>query len=296
MINSEDISVIMPYYNVPIDYARQAIESVIGEKRPKANLVLVNDGSSPQFTGPLEEIVTELEKYEKPITYIKLNKNRGLPVAINKGVCESSKYFIWVDPDDIVNIHSAVSRLYREFKNGCNAVISDQLYVDNSMKRVIANRKKGPLLELWNKYKNTIYDPILHFSFFGALRAFEKGFFESIGGMDEKIKFAEDHDLWVRATELTNFHISNIPESLYIHRNNPNSIRNSHFKEIIEITESFLHKALERREIEGTAKYLGKVKLPQGYYHSFFDIKTEKGIVSPPYLDRQRMSFKPSYF
>ncbi len=78
-------SVVLPAYNTPPDILRRAIDSVLNQKYPYFELIIVDDGSEPS----LEPIVREYT--DGRIVFIRHPQNRGAGAAHNTGI-KAAKY------------------------------------------------------------------------------------------------------------------------------------------------------------------------------------------------------------
>jgi len=78
-------SVVLPAYNTPPDILRRAIDSVLNQKYPYFELIIVDDGSEPS----LEPIVREYT--DERIVFIRHPQNRGAGAAHNTGI-KAAKY------------------------------------------------------------------------------------------------------------------------------------------------------------------------------------------------------------
>lgn len=92
------ISVIIPYYNVPEELFSKCIDSVLAQTFKDFEVLLVNDGSTEQYRGILENA----EKRDPRIKLI--NKlNGGVSSARNIGVQQTTgSYITFVDSDDAI--------------------------------------------------------------------------------------------------------------------------------------------------------------------------------------------------
>lgn len=89
------ISVIMPVYNTSSTLG-EAVKSVLQQRYPEFELILINDGSSDSSP----EICDLLAKTDKRIKVVH-QENKGLSAARNKGIEVASGEFIaFIDSDD----------------------------------------------------------------------------------------------------------------------------------------------------------------------------------------------------
>lgn len=88
------VSVIIPCFNQG-QYIDDAVDSVLSQTFQDFEIVIVNDGSTDDFTN------IKLENYNKPKTKVINTSNRGLSSARNKGIQESTgDYILPLDADD----------------------------------------------------------------------------------------------------------------------------------------------------------------------------------------------------
>ena len=88
------VSVVIPTYN-RASLLKRAIKSVLCQTYPDFEVIIVDDGS----TDNTEEVIRSFD--DKRVKYIKLKKNKGYPVALNKGVkTAKGEYIGFLDSDD----------------------------------------------------------------------------------------------------------------------------------------------------------------------------------------------------
>lgn len=87
------ISVILTYFNEPINYVREAIDSVIGQTHSPTELILVDDGA----THPLAH---SIDTYADKVRIIR-QQNAGLSAARNTGIWSATgEWLAFIDADD----------------------------------------------------------------------------------------------------------------------------------------------------------------------------------------------------
>ncbi|MBR0489432.1 MAG: glycosyltransferase [Prevotella sp.] len=97
-MNKPLISFIITYYNLPLDYLKKCIDSILALSlsSEEREIILVDDGSD---TSP----INELKAYCDQIIYLR-QTNQGLSVARNTGISIAKGDFIqFVDGDDYLN-------------------------------------------------------------------------------------------------------------------------------------------------------------------------------------------------
>lgn len=89
------ISVILPVYNTPENFLREAIDSILQQTFSDFELIILNDGS----TNNAEEVIKSYQ--DKRIVYTK-HENMRLPKTLNKGLdMARGTYIARMDADDI---------------------------------------------------------------------------------------------------------------------------------------------------------------------------------------------------
>lgn len=101
------VSIIIPAYNAS-RFIRQCIESILNQDFLDWELIIIDDGSTDDTKMICEEYVS----IDRKIRLIS-QKNQGVSVARNKGLCISSGEFImFIDADDLLPCHSL--RIFHE--------------------------------------------------------------------------------------------------------------------------------------------------------------------------------------
>jgi GT2 family glycosyltransferase len=127
--NSPLVSVIIPFYNTPPEFMREAVESVIQQTYPKWELLLVDDGDS----GPATELACSyVEQYPGRIIYIEHegHANIGQSASRNVGITKAKgKYIAVLDSDDIWLPEKLATQVYTlEENTRANMVYANTKY------------------------------------------------------------------------------------------------------------------------------------------------------------------------
>lgn len=209
-------------------YLAEAIESILNQTFKDFELIIINDNSTDNSL----KIIKEYAKKDKRIIIISIKKNRGSAYARNKGLrIAKGKYIAIMDSDD-VSLHQRLEIQYKHLEENPEIFLlgSSWNYID----------EKGNIM--WSKINNfspryisknlphcsVIHQPTVMFRN-------EKGI-----GYREKLKYAQDRDLWLRfLSEKKKMKV--IPLILINYRINSNSvsITNSQ-KQILFVNQSIL--------------------------------------------------------
>ncbi|MCL6601793.1 MAG: glycosyltransferase [Paenibacillus sp.] len=202
------ISILMPVYNVELQWLQKAVESVEGQIYDNWELCIVDDCSTnAEISNYL------LSKQSNKIKVKILNKNSHISITSNEALKLSTGEFIaLLDHDDELTDNALLEVVLKLNENPG----LDLIYSDEDKKLMSGER-------IYPAYK-TNWNPELLFSFMyvGHLGVYRKSIVEEIGGFREGLEGAQDYDLILRFTERTN-KITHIPKILYHWRMIPGS-------------------------------------------------------------------------
>ncbi|MFH1230501.1 MAG: glycosyltransferase family A protein, partial [Planctomycetota bacterium] len=198
------ISIIIPAYNRG-HLLKRTIESVLTQTFHDFELIIVDDGS----TDDTKEVVGNLQKRDSRIKYI-WQKNSGAPARPkNTGIKNSKGEFIAFLDDDDEWLSQKLEKQIQLFRNsqkrnlgfiGCNAFI--------------VNGKNNKTQEyITPRYKN-IFRKLLESDFIWSSSSIiiKRKVFDDIGLFDERLKMADDWDMWIRIARKYDFDF--VPEPL----------------------------------------------------------------------------------
>lgn len=221
------VSVIIPVFNGE-NFIKEAVENVLSQKYPALEIIIINDGS----TDGTEAIVKQLPIDVRYFT----QDNSGPAAARNKGIRDASGEFItFLDADD----------LWPE--NNLNIMVDEMLR--NPDMDVI--RGYAQLMEFNNE--NGCYEytgnPKESFPHYIGAAIYRKSAFEKVGLFDHTLRFGEDADWFLRATEMK-LNIKRLEEtSLFVRRHGGNMTEG---KNLVELNLLKISKKLvERRKKQG---------------------------------------------
>ncbi len=252
-------SVVIPVYNPPIDCLRECIESVISQTYENYDVIIVDDCSTKIDVRQYLESVAQHPR----ITVHWREKNGHISQATNDGSYTSTKdYLVFVDNDDLLEIHAlATVNLY------ISRYTPDILYTDEMRTDATGKERYGV------KFKPG-YSPelLLAFCYFSHLVVMRRTIFNAVGGFRVGYEGSQDHDLWLRATEVTN-RVTHIPQKLYVRRVIPGSTAAGGDQKsyAYSAAEKALQEAFERRGVTCSIRRPDwAVKKGYGIYHPVF--------------------------
>lgn len=227
------VSVIIPSYNAE-KFVEQAVRSIMEQTYWNLEIICINDYSKDS-TG---SILQKLAKEDSRIIYVENEENLKLPKTLNKGIAlAKGEYIARMDADDIAlpeRIERQVSFLLESPDIdivGTNVFTIDESgYFLNYTSNMVRTSQEIAKKIAW---KTCLLHPTV---------LAKSSFFRDLHGFDESLLYAEDYDLWIRAT-LDGKKIANIPDVLLKYRVHKNQMSDVKFnKRNANIVRGFLWK------------------------------------------------------
>jgi len=210
-MSNQEFSVLMSVYGKDNpQWLQEAIDSIINQTVKTNQIVIVVDGT---ISNEIECILT---KYKEQTDVLRLEKNSGLGIALQKGL-KVCKYPLVarMDSDDI-SLPNRFELQLKEFSNNSNLSILSGFVqeIDCDTKEELSIRKV-PLTDVdikqYIKTRSSFNHPCVMFKKDDVLKA----------GNYQPFHFLEDYYLWIRMVK-NNFNMKNLPEVLLNMRVNKN--------------------------------------------------------------------------
>lgn len=189
----ELVTVVIPTYN-RAKYIEETIKSVIGQKYPNIEIIVIDDGS----TDNTEQVVS---KYRSQLTYIhQENSERG--ASRNHGLrLAKGKFIAFLDSDDLW-LPDKISQELEMLQNNpaAGVVYSDALSIDANGRQLKTIKRKT--------YSGRVTEKLLENNFISMSAHLAKtDFIRKISGFveDRNLSGSEDWEMWVRLSTITEF-------------------------------------------------------------------------------------------
>ena len=213
---SRDIkfSILMPLYNTPEKFLRQAIDSVRAQTYPNWELCLA-DGSDTDHAD-VERICEEYVQKDPRVRYRKLPENKG--IAGNTNAClvmASGDYIALFDHDDV--LHPSV--LYEYMKVICDKN-ADYIYCDETTFK--GNKTIDDMITLHFK-PDFAPDNLRANNYICHFSAFDRRLLEGDSLFRPEFDGSQDHDMILRLTSRAK-HVVHVPRLLYYWRSHAGSV------------------------------------------------------------------------
>lgn len=207
-------SILVPLYNTPEQFLRQAIDSVRAQTYGNWQLCLA-DGSDAEH-GDVERICREYASEDTRIYYRKLSSNEG--ISGNTNACLSmaaGDYIALFDHDDV--LHPSV--LYEYMKVICDED-ADYIYCDEATFK--GNKTIDDMITLHFK-PDFAPDNLRANNYICHFSAFDKRLLEGTELFRSQFDGSQDHDMILRLTSRAK-HIVHVPKLLYYWRSHAGSV------------------------------------------------------------------------
>ena len=203
------ISVLMPVYNTPKDFLKEAIDSILNQTFKDFEFLIINDGS----TNNAEDIILSYE--DKRIKYIKNEKNLGLIDTLNKGIeLAQGEYIARFDSDDI-SLPERLEKQYNYMINNPQVGVLGTQY-ESFPKRKVSNlaTKNDTIKEILLLDSNTIGHPTVMIK--------KSILLDNNVRYDKQALYVEDYKMWLDLIDKTEF--ANLEDILLKYRRHNESI------------------------------------------------------------------------
>ncbi len=196
-------SILLPTYNTPELFLRECIESIIIQSYPKWELCIADDDSTDKN---VVKIIEEYIKKDSRIKLIKRVKNGHISEATNSALGIATGDFVaLMDHDDVLwpNALFEIANVIRKNKS-VDFVYSDEDKIDGSGKI-----HSYPFLK--PDFSPEFLESCNYITHFSCMRM---SIIKKVGGLRKGYEGAQDWDLFIRISEITNNFI-HIPKILY---------------------------------------------------------------------------------
>ena len=251
------ISIIMPVYNTPGEFLKEAIDSVLNQVYPYWELCIADDASTKQY---IQILLTEYINKDSRIKVVFREENGHISLSSNSAIhLATGEYIALLDHDDLLTPHA----LYEVVKLLNQHPEADMIYSDEDK-----INQEGKLKDPFFK-PDWCPDSFLSRMYTCHLGVYRRELVKQIGGFRAGYEGSQDYDLVLRLTEKTNqiFHIPNVLYHWRMHtESTAQDISTKNYATIA--AQKAIEDALERRG------EIGKVIPIQGGYNNVrYEIK-----------------------
>ncbi|MFZ6053174.1 glycosyltransferase [Halocola ammonii] len=243
--NSPFFSVVIPVYNPPIKFFKEAIDSVMQQSYENWELILSDDCS----TDP--KVKQTIEKYRKKdprIRAVYRETNGHISAASNSGLeLVEGDFTVLMDQDDLLSLDA----LYHVAMTIVEDPETDLVYTDEDKVDESGHHDAAHFKPDWSP------ENLLSRNYLGHLTVFRTSIMRAIGGWRLGFEGSQDYDLVLRFTEKTD-KIKHVPKVLYHWRIHGESAASGEDAKpyAYMAAQKALTEALERRGTPGKIDFL----------------------------------------
>jgi glycosyltransferase involved in cell wall biosynthesis len=226
------ISLVMTVYNREI-YLPQALDSILAQTYPHWQLTLWDDGSTD--TSP--EIARAYASRDPRIQFVPTAHTGRIPALHAAIQVTNLPYLAFVDSDDLLDPDALTATVkILDSHPDVGMVYSDYLLIDeHNQSKDIGARCQIP----YSKQRLLVDFMTFHF------RLLRREVYDRVGGIDLDFQSAEDYDLCLKVSEVTQIH--HLQVALYYYREHSDSISQLGLQAQTEYSGQAVRNALIRR-------------------------------------------------
>ena len=203
-------SIITAVWNTEPRFLRELTESILAQRYPNWEWCIVDDGSTRPETRAL---LQRLGGRDPRIRVSYLHEHSGISAAQNRALeLARGEFVALVDHDDRLEPAALrlVARVLQDHPDA-DVIYTDEDYIDTAGTPITSIRKPA-----WSP------EYLLACAYMNHLTVYRRSVVTELGGFNPDYVLAQDWDLALRVTEVTD-RIHHIPEILYHWRRNPTS-------------------------------------------------------------------------
>lgn len=186
------VSICVPLYNTPAAFLRQMLDSVMAQTCANWQLCLA-DASDAGHDEPAQIAAEYAARSAGRIAYERV-ENKGIAQNTNAAArLATGTYLALLDHDDVLAPHAVYEMMKTAHQTGAKFLYSDEALFSTDIRRPIVGHFKPDFAPDYLRCCNYI----CHFA------VFDKALFWQVGGEDAACDGSQDHDLFLKLSELT---------------------------------------------------------------------------------------------
>ena len=228
------LSVVMPVWNTPERWLREAVASVLAQTYVKWELICVDDASS---AGHVPPVLSEAAKSDSRVRVLRNAKNLGVAATTNVAIrAASGEYVVFMDHDDVLEPQALHRFAQAILQQGADMLYGDEVLTAQEDLDRILHVSARPALS---------YDYYVSHPYFVHPIAVRRELALKVGGLDEGLSISHDVDFNLRVLERAET-VSHIPDILYRWRQVANSSGHQKAEQVTQTTIGVITRHLER--------------------------------------------------
>ncbi len=191
------VSIIVPWLDVAIADVLRAVRSVIQQEFDGfIEVMICNDGSSARHVSELMAALA-VQRWGKVEHRVRHHDRSRGPAAARNTAARAARgdWLLWLDSDDEL-VPGAVSALVQRAERTGAGLAMSQCWVNEPGRRI--RRRPDVYVALGRQYRGTLFDPLAQAVFSLHPHMMRRERFEDLGGFDERYRWAEVTDMFLR--------------------------------------------------------------------------------------------------
>jgi len=226
------VSIIITVYNRE-NYLGAAIESILNQTFPDFELLIWDDGSTDKSV----QIATHYAQLDKRVRVVAA-PHTGRGQSVYDAILNTTgKYIGWVDSDDLLTPTALEETAAVLDKDEKVCMVYTNYYVIDEQGAVKGLGKRCQIP--YSRDRLLLDFMTFHF------RLIRRSVYDEVGGVDISFLAAQDYDLCLKLSEVTE--IEHVDKPLYLYRNHQDNVSHNKQFEQIHFTHRAITGALERR-------------------------------------------------
>lgn len=215
------VTVLMPAFNAE-RYLREAMASVLIQDFTDLELLIVNDGS----TDGTRDIVREFQ--DPRVRTLDNRVNLGLTPSLNLALREARGTYVARQDSDDVSEPGRIGRQVAFLEQRPEVALVGTWFSAIDQNGVVLRRTTLPVEDIDVRWALFFFCPLVH----SAVMWRRLPVHDQVGGYDETLAYAQDHQLWARIAD--RFAVANLPDFLVRYREHPQSMTETYGERTLE--------------------------------------------------------------
>ena len=247
------VSIVIPIYNAA-KYLEECISSALEQTYSDFEVIAVDDGSK-------DDSLKILNRYSDKLKIIS-KKNGGTASALNAGITAmSGEWFKWLSADDILKknaIEVLINEINKLGSKSKNCIFYSHYDVIDESGTIVDEVIESNYNNLTNFEQNVIL--LDHFYGNGTTSLIHKSIFAKSGLFDEKIKFKDDYEFWLRCCLLHGYRMHLLDQNIAKYRIHEAQLTKKKMMDALEQISQIKNMVLNKLPVEQKEKYLVALK------------------------------------
>ncbi|MGI0011392.1 MAG: glycosyltransferase [Nitrosopumilaceae archaeon] len=247
------VSIIIPVYDAA-KYLNECVNSALAQTYSDLEIIAVDDGSK-------DNSLEILNQYSDKIKIIS-KKNSGTASALNAGIkTMTAEWFKWLSADDVLKknaVETLVSEVNKLGNDSKSCILYSNYDIIDESGKTIGEVTEPNYNDLGSFEQNVIL--LDHFYGNGTTSLIHKSVFAKSGLFNEKIRFKDDYEFWLRCCLLHGYRMHLLDQNIAKYRIHEEQLTKKKMMDALEQISQIKNMILSKLSTEQKEKYLVALK------------------------------------